>query len=92
MKQKANPKTNAGYTIITSITLPEEEYVLGEKTQDTGEPQYVTWCCVNGTYYHGSYILDKDKATLSMYERAKNEIDYRIEQLKRKIQMKGEKQ
>ena len=50
MKQR----TNAGYTIIASIQLPNYEYVLGEKQTESKEPQYVTWCCINGTdYYHG---------------------------------------
>ena len=75
-------RTNQGYTIIASITLPEQEYVLGEKQTNNGEHKYVTWCCVNGTdYYHGHYIDDKKVAIKDMYERAFHEIAYRIDRL-----------
>ena len=86
MKQR----TNHGYTIIASISLPNEEYVLGEMKKENGEKQYVTWCCVNGTdYYYGHYITDKDVAMKDLYERAKTEVDYRIRTLERKIKEKG---
>ena len=41
-----NKRTNQGYTIITAIQLPDQEYVLGEKQTETREPKYVTWYCV----------------------------------------------
>lgn len=78
MKQR----TNQGYTIIASISLPYQEYVLGEKQTETKEPKYVTWCCINqNSYYHGHYINDKRVATKDMYERAQHEISYRIDLL-----------
>ena len=87
---KQEKRTNFGYTIIASVSLPREEYVLGEMKRANGEMQYVTWCCVNGTdYYYGHYISDKDVAMKDMYERAEKEIRYRIEQLERKINEKG---
>ena len=85
MKQR----TNQGYTIIASISLPDQEYVLGEKQTETREPKYVTWCCVNGTdYYYGHYIDDKNVATRDFYERAQHEISYRLDRLNEKV--KGE--
>ncbi len=83
-----NKRTNQGYTIIAAITLPEHEYVLGEKQEQTREPKYVTWCCVNGTYYYGHYIDDKNVALRDLYERVNREIAYRIDRLNEKI--KGE--
>ena len=84
-----NKRTNQGYTIIASITLPDEEYVLGEKQSETKEPKYVTWCCINkNSYYHGHYLNDKTVAIKDMYERAQHEIAYRIKRLDEKI--KGE--
>ncbi len=78
MKQR----TNQGYTIIASISLPYEEFVLGEKQTETKEPKYVTWCCINhDSYYHGHYIDDKRVAMKDMYERAQHEIAYRIDRL-----------
>ena len=63
MKQR----TNQGYTIIASISLPYEEYVLGEKQTETKEPKYVTWCCINqNSYYHGHYIDDKKVDIMSV--------------------------
>ena len=82
-------RTNQGYTIIASILLPNQEYVLGEKQTQSREPKYVTWCCVNETdYYYGHYINNKNVAMKDMYERAQHEIAYRINRLKEKI--KGE--
>ena len=55
-----NKRTNQNYTIIVSITLPDCEYVLGEKQMESREPKYVTWYCVDkNSYYHGHYIDDK---------------------------------
>ena len=42
-----NKRTNQDYTIIVSITLPDGEYVLGEKQTESREPKYVTWYCVD---------------------------------------------
>ena len=80
-----NKRTNQDYTIIVSITLPDCEYVLGEKKTETKEPKYVTWCCVNGTYYYGHYIDDLNVATRDLYERANRELTFRIERLNDKI-------
>ena len=46
-----NKRTNAGYTIIANIALPDCEYVLGEKQTESKEPKYVTWYCVNNENY-----------------------------------------
>ena len=79
-------RTNQGYTIIASITLPEQEYVLGEKQTNNGEHKYVTWCCVNKVnYYFGRYIDDKFVAMRDLYERACQEITYRMNRLDDKI-------
>ena len=84
-----NKRTNQDYTIIVSITLPDQEYVLGEKQTESREPKYVTWCCVNETdYYYGHYIDDKNVALRDLYERVQHEISYRIDRLNEKI--KGE--
>jgi hypothetical protein len=85
MKQR----TNAGYTIIATIQLPNQEYVLGEKQMESREPKYVTWYCVDKkNYYHGHYIDDKNVALRDLYERVNHEIAYRIDRLNEKI--KGE--
>ena len=85
MKQRSN----AGYTIIANIQLPDAEFVLGEKQTETKEPQYVTWYCLNGNSYHyGYYTYDKSDALLTLYQRAKKEIHYRIDKLK--LIIKGE--
>ena len=81
-----NEKTNAGYTIIASIQLPDCEYVLGEKQTESREPKYVTWYCANGKdYYHGHYTDSKDKAVYDLYERVRKELDYRLQKLDEKI-------
>ena len=81
-----NEKTNAGYTIIASIQLPDCEYVLGEKQTESREPKYVTWYCENGKdYYHGHYTDSKDKAVYDLYERVRKELDHRIYKLDEKI-------
>lgn len=83
-------RTNAGYTIIANIQLPNHEFVLGEKQIESKEPKYVTWYCVDGTtYYHGHYIDNKNVALRDLYERAQHEIAYRLDRLNEKI--KGEK-
>ena len=82
-------RTNAGYTIISSIKLPIDEFVVGEMPLSTGEKQYVTWYCVNGSdYYYGHYMNDKNIAMMDLYERAELEIKYHKRQLLHKI--KGE--
>lgn len=87
MKQR----TNAGYTIIANIQLPDCEYVLGEKQTESREPKYVTWYCVKGeNYYYGYYTDDKNNALLTLYKRAKKEINYRIDKLN--LSIKGELQ
>ena len=84
-----NKRTNQDYTIIVSITLPDCEYVLGEKQMESREPKYVTWYCANGKdYYHGHYTDSKDKALYDLYERVRKEIDYSMQKLEEKI--KGE--
>jgi hypothetical protein len=74
-------RTNAGYDIIKTISLPEEEFVLGIKTIN-GNNIYVTWCCVNKTNYHyGHYIDDYRSALIDLYERAKNSIQWELDRL-----------
>ena len=75
-------RENAGYKIIQGILLPNCEFVLGEKKTDSGT-KYVTWRCVNFTdYYYGHYIESQDAATRDLYERAKEEIEFILFQLK----------
>lgn len=82
-------RMNAGYTIIASITLPDCEYALGEKQTESREPKYVTWYCVKGGhYYYGHYTNDKNTALITLYKRAKKEINYRIDKLN--LIIKGE--
>ena len=74
-------RTNVGYDIIKSISLPEEEFVLGIKTVD-GKNTYVTWCCVDKTNYHyGHYMSDYKNALIDLYERAKGSIQWTINHL-----------
>lgn len=40
-----NKRTHKNYDIISTISFPAEEYVLGVKTIN-GNKEYVTWCCV----------------------------------------------
>ena len=51
-----NKRTNAEYEIIETISLPNEEYVLGVRTTTFNEQTYVTWDYVDGTYYYGHYL------------------------------------
>ena len=74
-------KENVGYEIIESITMPEEDYVLGVK-EVNGKLTYVTWMKVRDTYYHGHYIDDYNSAKLDLYERVRCSLDWYIRQLK----------
>ena len=86
-----NQRTNAGYTIIATITLPDCEFVLGEKQSKTSEPQYVTWYCPQAThYYFGNYMSDKNVALLDLYERAIIELKHHKNELMQKF--KGDKE
>ena len=82
-------RTNAGYEIIETISLPNEEYVLGERTTTFNEQAYVTWVYVDGTYYYGHYLNDYDVALKDLYERAKNELEWRIEKLLDKLRKRS---
>ena len=82
-------RTNAGYEIIETISLPNEEYVLGVKTTTFNEQAYVTWVYVDGTYYYGHYLNDYDIALKDLYERAKNELEWRVEKLSEKLRTRG---
>ncbi len=74
-------RTNAEYDIISSISFPAEEYVLGVKTTNNNK-EYVTWCCVEkDNYYYGHYFSDCKKAVRDLYERAKKYIDWTLENL-----------
>ena len=51
---RMEPRTNAGYEIINSMTVGNTEIVLGENKEKFS--QYVTWQCTNGDYYfYGHY-------------------------------------
>ncbi len=82
-------RTNAGYEIIETISLPNEEYVLGERTTTFNEQTYVTWVYFDGTYYYGHYLNDYDVALKDLYERAKNELKWRIEKLSEKLRTRS---
>ena len=82
-------RTNAGYEIIETISLPNEEYVLGVKTTIFNEQAYVTWVYVGGTYYYGHYLNDYDVALKDLYERVKNELEWRIEKLSEKLRTRS---
>ena len=82
-------RTNAGYEIIETISLPDEEYVLGERTTTFNEQAYVTWVYVDGTYYYGHYLNDYDVALKDLYERVKNELKWRIEKLSEKLRTRS---
>ena len=82
-------RTNAGYEIIETISLPDEEYVLGERTTTFNEQAYVTWIYVDGTYYYGHYLNDYDVALKDLYERVKNELEWRIEKLSEKLRTRS---
>ena len=74
-------RENVGYRIIKSIALPNCEFVLGEKQSSSGT-KYVTWRCVKFTdYYYGHYIESLDAATRDLYERAKEEIEFILNQM-----------
>ena len=82
-------RTNAGYEIIETISLPNEEYVLGVRTTTFNEQAYVTWVYVDGTYYYGHYLNEYDVALKDLYERAKNELEWRIEKLSQKLRIRS---
>ena len=82
-------RTNAGYEIIETISLPDEEYVLGERTTTFNEQAYVTWVYVDGTYYYGHYLNDYDVALKDLYERVKNELEWRIDRLSQKLRTRS---
>ena len=84
-----NKRANAGYEIIETISLPNEEYVLGVKTTTFNEQAYVTWVYVDGTYYYGHYLNDYDVALKDLYERVKKELEWRIEKLSQKLRTRS---
>ena len=82
-------RTNAGYEIIETISLPNEDYVLGERTTTFNEQAYVTWVYVDGTYYYGHYLNDYDVALKDLYERVKKELEWRVEKLSDKLRTRN---
>jgi len=79
--KETHQRKNVGYDIISTISFPAEEYVLGIKTIN-GKNQYVTWCCVEKDNYHyGHYFSDYKTAVKDLYERAKKYIDWTLENL-----------
>ena len=74
-----NKRTNAGYTIIAEITIPGDQFVLGEKIDADNNAQYVTWRSDGEKYYcYGRYFTNKKTALLNFYERARSEIEHRV--------------
>ena len=74
-------RENAGYKITKAIILPHCEFVLEEK-ETNSVAKYVTWRCVNGTdYYYGHYTSSLHSATRDLYERAKDEIEFILNQM-----------
>ena len=84
-----NKRANAGYEIIETISLPNEEYVLGVKTTTFNEQAYVTWVYVDGTYYYGHYLNEYDVALKDLYERVKKELEWRVEKLSEKLRKRS---
>ena len=84
-----NKRTNAEYEIIETISLPNEEYVLGVRTTTFNEQTYVTWDYVDGTYYYGHYLNEYDVALKDLYERVKKELEWRVEKLSEKLRKRS---
>ena len=56
-------RTNAGYTIIAEITIPGDQFVLGEKIDSNNNAEYVTWRSDGKNYYcYGRYFTNKKTA------------------------------
>ena len=76
-------RKNVGYKIIKSIALPCCEFVLDEKIT-TSVTKYVTRRCARLTdYYYWHYIESLDIATRDLYERAKEESEFTLLQIKK---------
>ena len=74
-------RTHKNYDIISAISFPAEEYVLGVKTINN-KTEYVTWCCVNKTKYnYGHYFGDYKLAVRDLFERAQQSIKWTLEYL-----------
>ena len=74
-------RTHKNYDIISSISFPAEEYVLGVKTIND-QNEYVTWCCVDKTKYHyGHYYSDYKLAVRNLFERAQESIKWTLRYL-----------
>ena len=68
-------RTNAGYEIISSVTIGDGEIVLGKKPTESIVP-YVTWHCRNRTdYYWGRYFEKEADALRDFCERSLCEIN-----------------
>ena len=63
------PRSNAGYTIVDSITANGREYVLG--INENAPDKYVTWLCADEEYYTwGHYFSNALQAQKDLLERA----------------------
>ena len=69
----------------------DEVFIIDERREgnqtiyivDYKGTKYVTWRCVRLTdYYYGHYIESLDIATRDLYERAKEEIEFILSQMK----------
>ena len=83
-------RVHAGYEIIESIKFNEIEFVLGKRIK--GHQQFVNWICHNGTEYNlGIYTTRKNEARKTLYNRARNELSYRLKILKENEKWKTNK-
>lgn len=68
-------RMNQNYRIIQSVTVGEDEYVLGENTKAPNS--FVTWQCKDGdNYFWGHYMDDFLSASKDLYMRAIGQIEY----------------
>lgn len=68
------PRSNAGYTIVDSVTANGREYVLG--MNENAPDKYVTWLCADGDYYTwGHYFSNALQAQKDLLERALENIN-----------------
>lgn len=68
-------RNNAGYEIISSIPIGDDEIVLGKKPTESIVP-YVTWHCRNHTdYYWGRYFEKEADALRDFCERSLCEVN-----------------
>lgn len=73
-RSNKEPRTNAGYTITSSIAFGNTEVVLGEHETAYGK-QFVTWeYSDRNNYYWGHYFSDEIEAKADLIDRAQQKI------------------